>query len=292
MDQQIAQLAARQQGNITRSQVLRLGGNGRAIHHRVRTGRLFPSAYPGVYSVGRPARTPLERASAAVLACGPGAVLSHLSAMTLWGWAKHWKTPFHVTVATDRRPKGITTHRSEGLAPKDKTRQLGIPVISPARTALDCTPLLTDKQLARALNDARLSNHLHIEALIDVLHRLPRHRGASRLKRLLISPDNPTRSSLEDEFLTFCSHHGLPRPKTNATVAGYEVDALFEAERVIVELDGYEFHSDRATFEKDRNRDADTLAAGFATVRVTQRRMAGAPASEAKRLQRILSERR
>src|SRR5581483_6149557 len=113
IDREISQTALRQQGNVTRAQILALGGNDRAIHHRLRTGRLFPSRYPGVYAVGRPAHTFLERASAAVLACGPGALLSHLSAMALWGWHRQRPTSFDVIVPGDRRPKQIAVHRCQ-----------------------------------------------------------------------------------------------------------------------------------------------------------------------------------
>jgi very-short-patch-repair endonuclease len=75
----------------------------------------------------------------------------------------------------------------------------------------------------------------------------------------------------------------------NAIVAGYEVDALFAAERVIVELDSWEFHKDRGSFESDRERDAATLAVGHVTVRITWERMT---AAEADRLRAILDARR
>jgi very-short-patch-repair endonuclease len=75
-------------------------------------------------------------------------------------------------------------------------------------------------------------------------------------------------------------------------VAGYEVDALFAAERLIVELDSWDFHSDREAFESDRDRDADTLAADHETVRITWTRIEKRPAREAQRLNRILELRR
>jgi len=78
----------------------------------------------------------------------------------------------------------------------------------------------------------------------------------------------------------------------NAIVAGYEVDALFEPQRLIVELDGYETHSDRRTFERDRNKDADTFLAGFGTVRVTWARLSEEPEIEASRLHMLLAQRR
>ncbi len=104
--------------------------------------------------------------------------------------------------------------------------------------------------------------------------------------------DGPTRSGWEDEFPAFCEHFGLPRPRVNTIVCGFEVDAYFEAEKLIVELDSYEFHHDRDAFETDRDRDAETLAAGQATVRVTWERIEHRSAREGARLRKILNQRR
>jgi predicted transcriptional regulator of viral defense system len=84
VDMAIAAIAAKQNGNITRRQLHGLGLSNSAIANRVATGRLH-RVFRGVYAVGRRAITPQERAAAAVLACGPGAALSHSSAMALWG---------------------------------------------------------------------------------------------------------------------------------------------------------------------------------------------------------------
>jgi hypothetical protein len=291
IDLAIADLAARQNGNVTRAQSMRLGLGTDAIAYRARTGRLY-RAYVGVYSVGRPPVTPLERASAAVLACGPSAALSHRSAMTLWGFFKRWETPFQVTVIGDRRPRGIEVHRSSALIRRDLTRQLGIRVTSPARTLLDSAPNLSDRSLKCVVNNARLSHHLHLPALADVIERFPRHPGAAPLGALVATPGGPTRSDFEDAFPAFCECFALPAPLMAATVAGHEVDALFVAQRVIVELDGWEYHSSRDAFERDRDRDADTLAAEFVTVRITWERMIWAPSREADRLHAILAARR
>ncbi len=110
IDEQIALIAARQNGNVTTAQLHALGLNNVVINYRVKIGRLH-RIYRGVYAVGRPPTTPLERATAAVLACGDRAALSHGSAMSLWGLWKRWDSAFDVTVARDRRPRGIRTHR-------------------------------------------------------------------------------------------------------------------------------------------------------------------------------------
>lgn len=290
-DAQIAALAGRQHGNVTRRQLHAVGLTDGDIAYRVKIGRLH-RVYTGVYSVGRPPRTNLERAAAAVLACGPGAALSHASAMGLWGFSKQWGPPCHVTVGTARRRAGIQVHRSRTLVPSDVRLQLGIRVTSPARTALDCAPDLGDERLSRFINDALRTGHLKLHTLAETIARLPRHPGAARLRPFVEEPTNPTRSWLEDTFLPFCERFGLPRPEINTVVAGYEADAVFRAERLIVELDGWEFHGTRDAFERDRDRDANTLLAGWGTVRITKRRIEGDAQAEADRLHAILASRR
>ena len=290
IDEQIAQIAARQHGNVTTAQLHPLGLNNVAISYRVKAGRLH-RVHRAVYAVGRPPVTPLERASAAVLASGPGAALSHGSAMTLWGLWNRWDSPFAVTVAGDRRPQGIRTYRSAGLLRRDVRVQLGIRVTSPARALLDSAPLMNAKSLTRAVNEARRAKLASLEALGDVVARFPLHPGAPLLAPHAGVRHEPTRSVLEDDFLEFCRHYGLPTPQVNVVVAGYEVDTYFEAERLIVELDSWGFHSDRHSFQNDRERDATTLALGIATVRITWERFTATPATEAARLRSILAMR-
>src|SRR6516164_3980369 len=112
IDQAIAGLAADQRGHVARWQLLNLGLGPKAIAYRVRTGRLHP-VFRGVYAVGHRRPHPTDRSMAAVLACGPDAVLSHGSAASLWGFFKHLEEPFEVTVARHRRPKEIRTHRCQ-----------------------------------------------------------------------------------------------------------------------------------------------------------------------------------
>jgi hypothetical protein len=284
LDAAIAELADGQHGNVSRTQLLGLGLNDDQIAYRIRVGRLH-RVYPGVYSVGRPPRTAHEHAMAAVLACGEGAVLSHHSALALWGLAEWRWSAIHVSVPGDRRPRGIKVHRACGLGSPDVRRHEGIPMTSPARTILDCAPVLTDKQLHRAVNDGRRQLGLRPWHLTEVAGRFPRHAGAKKLKPFLDLQGGPTRSEWEDAFPAWCQEHELPPPVMGATVAGHEVDALFPEHKVIIELDSWEYHQDRSSFESDRNRDADTLAAGHLTVRITWSRMT---AREAARLHNIL----
>ena len=291
-DKAIAALARTQHGYITRWQLLDIGLGPDEIKYRIKTGSLIP-VYRGVYAVGHMPLGMEARAHAAVLACGTGAVLSHGSAASLWKYIGDWSLPLEVIAKCDRRRPGICVHRATTLTRKDITRQLGVPVTSPARTALDMTPRLGDRQLRRFMRDARLTHTLNLSDLAELLDRHPRHPATKRLEPFLDprKAGGPTRSEFEDAFIEFAREYGLPAPITNTHVHGYEVDALFAAERVIVELDGAEFHLDRYAFESDRDRDAHLLAAGYVTIRITWERLTEQPAREAARLKKILAAR-
>jgi very-short-patch-repair endonuclease len=286
----IAELAGRQRGYVTRRQLLDVGVGSKAIDYRIKVGRLIP-VYTGVYAVGHVPSLPQDRAVGALLACGRSAVLSHGSAATLWRVFRRWDLPFAVTVPTARRRSGVRVHRAS-LARADVSTQLGVRVTSPARTLLDIAPRITEKTLTRAVNELRFARHLHIEQLADLLLRCPRHPGARRLIPFVETADNATRSKFERDFLAFTERFGLPRPRVNVRVAGREVDAYFPEERVIVELDGYEFHSSKDRFRSDRDNDADALTLDIVTVRVTTDRLERTPENEARRLHRILELRR
>jgi len=292
-DKAIALIAGPQWGYITRAQLLAVGLSPSDIKYRVALGRLIP-VHAGVYAVGHVNRMPLARACAAVLACGARAALSHGSAGTLWGFNQYWDEPFEVTIAgSSRRRAGIEIHRSRVLLRRDVTTQLGIRVTSPARTALDIAPGLTDKRLTRVVNDGLRGPHLHHDDLADVLSRNPTHPGTRRLRRFVeIAAKTPTNSPLEDDFLAFARRYGLPQPVTDTYLFGYEIDVLYPEERVIVEVDSHEFHSDRDTFERDRKRDVVMLAADYVTVRITSERMHQQPEQEAHRMNAILHARR
>ena len=284
-------MAAKQHGNISRRQLLDLGLDDDAIRYRVKIGRLY-RVFRGVYSVGRRPITGQEWASAAVLACGSGAALSHGSAMTLWGYWRQWDKPYEVTVVGDRRTKGIRVHRSTTLQWRDVTKQLGIRVTTPAQTALDMSPRLGDKALKRVVNNMLHSLWANEDQFADALARHPRAPGAKRIAKLIGLDGTPTRSGWEDDFPAFCHKYGLPAPVMGQPLLGYVADALFVEEKVIVELDSREFHMGAIPFEDDRDRDADMLAHSYVTVRVTEGRLDERPHQEAHRLHAILEQRR
>jgi hypothetical protein len=280
----MSRIADRQFGHVTRQQLLELGLPSPTIAGWVQNGRLAP-VHVGVYAVGHCQRTAAALAMAAVLACGESAALSHDSAAALWG-IRRWPTVPEVTAATEKRRPGIRTHRTQTLTRKDIRRLRNIRVTSPSRTILDIQTRLTDRQLVRAVNELRFHNHLGPTEL----HRL---LNASKRTSNLIDPEqNATRSGPEDDFQAFCREYGLPRPIVNTELFGHEVDALFEAEKVIVEIDHWGTHKEYKSFESDRDRDATAAAHGYITYRLTTARLESDAAKEAARLHRTLELRR
>ena len=109
---------------------------------------------------------------------------------------------------------------------------------------------------------------------------MPLRSGVGPVRALLADERGPTltRSEAERRLLKLIAAAELPRPQVNTRVQGFEVDALWREQRLIVEVDGYVFHGPRPVFERDRRRDQVLIAAGYRVLRVTWRQLEhGAP---------------
>jgi very-short-patch-repair endonuclease len=159
-----------------------------------------------------------------------------------------------------------------------------------ARTLFDLAEFVNLRHLESAWEEADRLNLLQLGAIEQVCERGYGRRALKPIRRLLAEAraDEITRSPLEDVFAAFCRKHRLPTPSFNTTVLGYEVDALWPAQRLAAELDSWEFHRHRAAFERDRARDTALQAAGYRTIRITDRRIANDPATLLKQLRALL----
>ena len=97
-----------------------------------------------------------------------------------------------------------------------------------------------------------------------------------------------TRSEAEERLLALVRAAGLPPTETNSRVGHHEVDFLWRAARLVVEVDGYAFHASRASFERDRLRDAELQAVGLRVMRVTWRQIVDEPLALVSRLAQAL----
>jgi hypothetical protein len=287
------ELATRQHGVVSTRQLAALGYSPSSAAKAAKVGRLR-RLHRGVYAVGHERLTWHSRCMAAVLAVRPS-VASHLAAGWLWGLLRYRPATIHLTAPTQRHPRrGFVVHAAE-LAKADIKRVDGIPVTAVPRTLLDLAGVLKEPRLERVLQRAEELRLFDLGPIEEALARAGNHPGRGRLRRALAiyRPEATfTRSGLERRFLQLVREAGLPAPAMNHVVAGFELDAYWEAERFGVELDVYETHGSHASFEGDRVRDDDLLLAGVETIRITGPRLQRDPAATIARVAAHLERRR
>ena len=245
-------------------QLAALGLSRREIGQRVESDRLI-RIHQGVYAVGHEDVSDRGRMIAALLAAGPGAVLSHRTAAALWRILPSMPQFVHVTL-TDRRPRqreGLRIHQAKRL---ETTRHQALPVTTPRQTI---------EQLEGPDADRAASEALYL----DLINRSDAPDGAE-----------PTRSELERKLLSALQAAGLPQPVVNRRFGRYRPDFLWPEHKLIVETDGWAGHGHRTAFEDDRARDAALLAAGWRVLRVTYRRLRREPTLVAAQLAAVLAQ--
>jgi very-short-patch-repair endonuclease len=232
---------------------------------------------------------------AAVLAGGPGTVLSHHSAAALWDLRadRRGELP-HISVPGRRGHPGtprVVIHRPEALGEADFTRRRGIPVTSLERTLVDLALFLRDADLKAALREAEFRYRLDLAELRRGLDGHPRSRKHARLRRLLdewVPGIALTESELEALFLELCARARLPLPSPQVRLGRHRADFLWPAARLVVEVDGYEGHRGRIAFTEDRVKDRRLVARGYVVLRFTRAEVVARPAAVAKEMRAAL----
>lgn len=292
--QALARLADQQHGVVGRRQLLELGVGDITTKRWLRTGRLH-RLHREAFAVGHTRVNQRGRWLAAVLACDPGALLSHRSAAALWGLMRHRGSVVDVTGRGGRQSRpgrtGLRVHRGR-IHGGEVTERAGIPVTTVARTLFDLAEVVDFHELRRAWEEADRLGLLELKA-VERVYELGYGRHALRPIRLLLAEARAptfTRSPLEDRFAEFCREHlaDQPAPQTNVSILDHEVDAYWPSYRLVVEMDSWEFHHHRAAFEDDRARDAAMQAAGYRVIRLTHRQLESEAPRIAAQLRQLL----
>jgi very-short-patch-repair endonuclease len=274
-----ARLATAQDGVIARWQLVAMGWGRGKIAGRVASRYLLPHGR-GVYTVGHARLTIRGRYLAAVLACGPDAVLSHHAAAAVWDLRPHPQGAIDVSVPIRRVHDGVRFHVVAPLAPADRTTLDGIPVTALASTLLDYAEIARARQLAAALEAAQQREILDFRTIESMIARHPGRRGLKPLAAALaqLRDDLPwTHSQTEHRFLELIAAAGLPAPRTNVLIDGDTVDCMWPAQRLVIEVDAFRTHGSRPRFETNRRRDIRLQIAGWRVVRVAGERVWEAP---------------
>jgi very-short-patch-repair endonuclease len=257
-----------QHGVITRAQLLDLGMTPVAIRQRRLNGRLH-EVHRGVYAVGRRELDRYGELMAAVLACGPGARLSHHSAAELWRMRGRVDGPIHVAVPGDvvRRRPGVASHRCRHHRCRHLHR---IPVGDPVSVLIDLATCLPDAEVEDAVNEADRLDLVRTHRLRAALEEEPRRPGLGRLKAILDAQTfSRAQNGLERRFLAIVRDAGLPAPGTQRRLGRYRVDFFWPDLGFVVETDSLRHHRTAAEQETDLSRDQAHARAGLRTLRFT-----------------------
>jgi hypothetical protein len=290
----LARAGAAQHGVVARWQLLRRGLGRHEIDGLIARGHLRP-LHLGVYAVGHDLISREGWWHAAVLAGGPGTVLSHRSAAEALGLLWRRDIDVEVTRARGFRARaGIRGHRAL-LRADEVTEVDGISVTSAFRTAFDIAGLGDGRLVEVVVHEIKLGRIAEVVSFEELLRRHPRKRGARLLQAVRASkaPVGITRNEFEEAFVAFLDEYGLPRAQMNAPLAlrgrFFEIDALWRHERLAAELDSREVHDTDDAFESDRERDRILLAEGWRTTRITWRQLRDARAEIAADLRVLLA---
>jgi very-short-patch-repair endonuclease len=292
-DRVIARLASRQHGVVARWQLLAEGVTRDQIAHRLRNGRLH-EIHRGVYLVGHTVPPPMAVEQAALLACGQQAVLSHRSAANLWSLLPYpASAPAWVTVPPERSADRPRIRIRRAVVPQaDIRRRHGLLLTSPPRTILDLSILLDDEELEHVAAEAAYRKLASETELLAQAEGNEGKKGVAKLRRVLDLPGGPrrTRSPAERKMLRLLRQAGMTGFETNARIHGYEVDLLWRDARLAAEVDGWDGHSGRIAFERDRLKVATLGAHGVSVIPVTGRQLRNDPRGVIHRLQRAVAE--
>lgn len=271
-DRALAALAASTWGVVTAQQLHRCGLTANGITTRCRQGRLH-RLHRGVYAVGHSSPPWEGRLLAAVLACGPGAVLSHYSAAEVWGFVDRMQRTHDVTIpGRGHGHRGIRVHRTDHLAPEDRREHDGIPTVSPVRALLDLGAQLDERAVRRAVRRALGTGRVTLGQIGGVLRRYPGRAGSRTLREAIARGAVPTRSDAESDVLDVILEAGFAHPDVNTPLLldGRRVvpDLRWPTHRLILEIDSDAWHGDALARADDRERQALLERHGETVLRV------------------------
>lgn len=225
-------------------------------------------------------------------------MVSHRDAAGLYGVRPANHRDIDVTLPRSRTPlAGVCLHRA-ALPPHDVTRMDGIPVTTLARTLVDLADVVPPHQLRRALHEAERVHRNDVREIERIMERTRTRPGGGHAPLRAALADarahgvRRTRSDLEEIFYGLTERFGIPRPRMNRIVHDCEVDVWWPAERVAVEVDGWQSHGTRQAFQRDREKGNQLALHGILLLRFTHRDVTRQPERVAREVAAALARRR
>lgn len=234
-------------GVYTRTQLEESGIARSGITRRMRSGTMV-RLLPGVYSDPEP--TYYDLCIAAAL-WREDAVLSHLSAAWLWDLLDTEPTTVHVTLPKNSRIAGaswLKVHRRTVSAEEHR----GLLVVSEVQCFVDVAATLQGLPLEQFF-DRCISTRVSWREVTDHCETTRGMKGMREVRRQLEQCCPGTLSEPERLVARAVRARGV-RMEINAAVGRYFGDLVCRLARVIIEIDGRQFHCDPRTFDNDRVR--------------------------------------
>ncbi len=232
---------------------------------------------------------------AAVLFRGLGTLVSYQSAVWLWGLERTLEIPVNVSVRwRGHSQDAIGLHHCPALRDEDAAMTEQLPVTAVPRTLLDYASTAKTYRLERAIDQAARLDLLDPAAVNLITEEVRGHRGRKPLLRAMTIYHEKgfTRSGGEKRMLAALADAGVPRPLVNNFIEGFELDFYWEGERFAVELDSWEHHRSRRSFETDPERHEKVAMAGIEMIRITGTRLKREPQAVARGIGEHLERRR
>lgn len=290
-------LARRQHGVVRRDQT---SLSASAWQRATTTGTLI-ALHRTVARLPGTADTAEQQMMAAVLAAGPGALVSHRSAALLHGIPMPRPKSVDLIVPTARtKQRAARTASVRGLdgvwvhRPSDRQRLAphridGITCTSILRTLVDLGAVAPDL-VTGAVGHALANDLASLDALATTIfdHGRCGRRGVTALRRAVDDwsiDAKPADSVLEPLMRRLFANYGLPPVEFHPRVGGREVDFRIVGTPIVIECDGWTYHSrNRAQFERDRANDAEFIAHGWIVLRFTYRAITSRPSAVARQI--------
>lgn len=289
-------VASRQHGVISRRQARDLGMSDRRITHRLASGRWEP-LFPAVYRVEGSVRTWHQELRAALTWAGRRAAISHGAAAALLGFARFKPGAIELSAPGRHESRRLAVvHRVSALPPRELTWVDGLTVTAATRTLVDLAATEEPPTLRASVDEALRRKWTTLDKLEAALARSSYQRGVAALREMvdrLLGGEAPAESELEARVAEVLETAGFPRPIRQHVIRTRRgvrrMDFLIPGTRVVIEADGYAYHSSFDTFEDQRARHLDVTAKGLVVVPWTWRALDERPEELVEKLRQTLA---
>lgn len=297
VDESLARLASRQHGVVLRSEALGLGLTPQGLARRCTKG-VLRRLHDGVYAVTAVPPSALQTLFAACRWGGGGTAASHRAAAALWQLDGFELQEIEISGPRRLKSQRIIAHPTPAIPPEDLTKIEGVPVTRIERTLVDLAAVVDVDTLEDALDSALRRRLTTVSRMRLRIRSENGRRGIGNLRSLLAERDDqghPSASRFETRLNRLLLRSGLPAMREYKIWDGGKfvarVDFCYPDGKLIVEADGFRWHSARRAWQRDRERRNQLTAMGWRVIQATWNDLTRHPDETIERIRALLQPR-